>query len=688
MIDVAIKRGLVPLVLSSAILLIDSGTASAQLRLVTIASGLNLPVGLVGDPLSGQLQYVLEQGGVIRLVLNDSLVPTPFLNISSLVGCCGEQGLLGLAFAPDYPTSGRFFVNYTNKAGNTVVARFLRSADDYFVADPASRFELRWGGPSGQRFIAQPYANHNGGHIAFGPDGDLYIGLGDGGAANDPENRAQNPQSFLGKILRIDVNVPDSDPNGYVIPLDNPFPPGNALGALAEIWAFGLRNPWKFSFDSPAMGGTGAMFIGDVGQNTWEEVDYQPPGLGGLNYGWRIREGAHTNPNVLVGGNLAPAYLPLTDPILEYPHPEGASVTGGVVYRGRAMHPSQRGRYFFGDLNGRVWSVALLPASGGGVTPTDKIEHTAELGGTSRTGLLSAIGADSAGEVYFLNYTAGTVMRLVDAAAHPAPRRSTDFYGEQSQFDHAPDLVWFNQATGQLAAWHMGASPLGSRLIAGGALVSPVLPPGWRVAGTSSETSHNTNVFLQSDDGLLGVWVFRDRDLQYGITLNPGRVSDPLWRVRAVGDFNHDGHVDLVWQYAPTGQLAFWFLNGINAIGYAVPSVSPGPDWEVFGTGDSNFDDETDLYWQHRTRGTLAVWRMVGTEYAAGIVLSDSPSDAGWRAVGTVDLDLEAGPDILFQHATTGTLAAWYLERETVRFGVVLNPSNAGDPNWKLVGPR
>src|SRR5205823_284005 len=146
---------------------------------------------------------------------------------------------------------------------------------------------LRWGGATGQRLITQPYANHNGGHIVFGPDGYLYIGMGDGGSANDPENHAQDPGSLLGKMLRIDVNVPDGNADGYVIPPDNPFQPGNSLGALPEIWAFGLRNPWKFSFDTSIFFGTAtnALLIGDVGQNTWEEVDYQPAGVGGLNYG-------------------------------------------------------------------------------------------------------------------------------------------------------------------------------------------------------------------------------------------------------------------------------------------------------------------------------------------------------------------------------------------------------------------
>jgi glucose/arabinose dehydrogenase len=230
----------------STVLAVTADEALGQLRSQIVASGFQQPVAFVHDPTDRSLQLVVQQGGRIRAVRNGSILPVDFLDLTDGVLSGGERGLLGLAFSPDYATSGRFFVNFTNRQGHTVIARFRRSLDPA-VADRASRFDLLLGGA--QRFIVQPYANHNGGHLAFGPDGYLYIGLGDGGSGNDPEHRAQNPNELLGKMLRIDVNVPDSDARGLTIPPDNPFTGG--FPALDEIWAFGLRNPWRYSFDDP-----------------------------------------------------------------------------------------------------------------------------------------------------------------------------------------------------------------------------------------------------------------------------------------------------------------------------------------------------------------------------------------------------------------------------------------------------
>jgi glucose/arabinose dehydrogenase len=397
--------------LSTAAVVCVASSASAQLRAPVYASGFTSPVAFVQDPGDRTVQYVVEQGGRVRVIKNGSVESAPLLDLSSRVVAGGEQGLLGLAFPRDYATSGRFYVNFTRAPdGHTVVARFRRSAANPLVADPASRFDLVWS--TGLAYIEQPFANHNGGCLVFGPDGFLYIGMGDGGSGSDPFNFAQRTDQLLGKILRIDVNVPDDNRQGFVVPAGNPG------FARPEIWSLGLRNPWKFSFDDPARGGTGAMVIADVGQNAWEEVDYEPAGRSGRNYGWRNREGAHDHVTT-----VPPTRLPLIDPIFEYDHSVGASISGGYIYRGGGM-PNDRGRYFFADfVSRRLWSIAITVGAGGEATASGLVEHTSELGGSGVIGNVSGFGLDADGELYVINYSAGSVLRLSRAPSPPTNLR-------------------------------------------------------------------------------------------------------------------------------------------------------------------------------------------------------------------------------------------------------------------------
>jgi glucose/arabinose dehydrogenase len=385
--------------------------AHAQLRGQTYVSGFQSPVAFVQDPTDRTVQFVVQQGGRIRVVRDGSILTTDFLNLVGSIDSGGEQGLLGLAFSPDYAKTGRFFVNFTNTSGHTVIARFQRSAGNPVVADAATRFDLLLGGT--QRFVVQPFANHNGGHLAFGPDGYLYIGLGDGGSGNDPGHRAQDPNTLLGKMLRIDITVPDSDNAGYRIPPDNPFIGANL--ALDEIWAFGLRNPWRYNFDDVARGGTGALVIADVGQNRFEEIDYEPRGRSGRNYGWRNREGAHDNVTT-----LPLAYQPPIDPIFEYGRTEGGSITGGFVYRGTRLGAMFRGRYFFADyVSRRVWSLALTIDGAGEARASDRRDHTAELGGSAVLGNVSSFGVDADGELYVVNHS-GSIVSITASSQTPA----------------------------------------------------------------------------------------------------------------------------------------------------------------------------------------------------------------------------------------------------------------------------
>ena len=402
----------------SALALLAALPASAQLRSSVYVSGLTSPVAFVQDPSNATLQYVVEQGGTIRVVQNGTLLSTPFATVSP-ISSGGERGLLGLAFPANYGSSRRFYVYFTNPDGNIVVSRMRRSAGNPLVSD-GSRFDLLW--PGGQRYLLHPQGNHNGGNIAFGPDGYLYIGVGDGGGGNDPDHNAQNPATLLGKMLRIDVSVADGDAEGYNIPFDNPFV--NQPGYLPEIWSFGLRNPWRWSFDDPSLGGTGALVIGDVGQSAREEIDYEPAGRGGRNYGWRNREGTL---DTGITPNLPPAFLPLTDPIFDYGRTVGQCVTGGIVYRGTALGPTYRGRYFFADYcSGRVWSLALSLAPGTGeATASGLVEHTAELGGTATIGNIAAFGVDASGELYLASFN-GSIRRILPGTRVPTPLMTID----------------------------------------------------------------------------------------------------------------------------------------------------------------------------------------------------------------------------------------------------------------------
>lgn len=390
-----VVRGLLIILIS-----LSAAPALAQLRATPVASGLTRPVGFVAHPADRSAFIVIEQAGRLKVVRNGQVQAADFLDLTADVVSGGEQGLLGLAFDPRYSTTGRFFVNFTNRSGHTVIARFTTTAGNPLRGDPGSRFDLLW--YDDQRYIPQPFSNHNGGHVAFGPDGYLYIGMGDGGSGNDPLNLAQNPLSLLGKMLRIDVSVPASHTKGYVVPGSNPFVARSSV--LPEIWAFGLRNPWRWSFDTETRGGRGGLVIADVGQSAWEEINYEPANAGGRNYGWRNREGAHNNVT-----STQPYSTPLVDPLFEYGRSLGGSITGGFVYRGRALGGGYLGRYFFADfVSSRIWSIQLTVNASGDATASNLVEHTSELLPAASP---ASFGVDADGELYIVSY-AGTVYRI------------------------------------------------------------------------------------------------------------------------------------------------------------------------------------------------------------------------------------------------------------------------------------
>jgi glucose/arabinose dehydrogenase len=364
-----------------------SSQSPTQISTQVVVTGFNSPLDLEqpGDG-SGRL-FVVEQGGTIRIIQNGSVLASPFLDISARVMVQDEMGLLGVTFHPSFATNRKFYVNYTrNNAGQfqSVISEFLALTANPNQADPAS-----------ERILltvdqVSNFTNHKAGQLAFGADGFLYFGLGDGGSGGDPLGHGQNTQILLGKLMRIDVNS-TSPGKQYAIPPDNPFVAG---GGLPEIYAFGFRNPWRFSFGPPAADSPfPRLFMADVGQNNFEEVDIVQKGG---NYGWNTMEGNHCfNPP----SNCNQTGLSL--PIIEIAHPEAEAVIGGFVYHGTALSGMQ-GKYIFGDLNGKIWSLTEGPTN----TFTRAQLATENFS-------ISSFGQDAAGELYVVDISGGRVLKIV-----------------------------------------------------------------------------------------------------------------------------------------------------------------------------------------------------------------------------------------------------------------------------------
>jgi glucose/arabinose dehydrogenase len=349
----------------------------AGIRLESVATGLSSPLFLTA-PAGDARSFVVEQVGRIRVIRNGQLVAAPFLDIHDRISAGGERGLLSVAFHPNYATNGYFYVNYTDRGGDTRIERY-HAAPTADAAEPASAKLILT--------VKQPYSNHNGGLNMFGPDGMLYIGMGDGGSGGDPQGNGQNRNALLGKILRIDVDRGDP----YSVPSSNPFANG---GGAPEAWAVGMRNPWRFSFDPTA----GLLIIADVGQGEWEEINAVPARTAGLNYGWNIMEGTHCY------RSIACSKSGLTQPVHEYSHSDGCSITGGYVYRGRRI-PQLAGTYFYADYcQGWIRSLKIVD---GKATAHQKWD-------VPSVGSILSFGQDSAGELYVLSAN-GTVYRIAPA---------------------------------------------------------------------------------------------------------------------------------------------------------------------------------------------------------------------------------------------------------------------------------
>ena len=490
-------------------LFLSTFLSAQNLELVQFATGLNSPVDITnaGD---GRL-FITERGGKIRILNSDgSIEPGNFLDINNLTtpDCSGgcEQGLLGLDFHPDFANNGFFYVNYTaSGGGDTHVSRFSVSAGNPNAADPDSEVILMT--------ISQPYGNHNGGGIKFGPDGYLYIGMGDGGSGGDPQAFSQNRQSLLGKMLRIDVD------NGmpYSIPADNPFV--NDDETLDEIWSIGVRNPWRFSFDRE----TGDMWIGDVGQNAWEEVDFEPAGsAGGINYGWRCREG-----QVNFNTSNCPPTSELTDPVHVYQTSngfgQGCSITGGFVYRG-CDYPEFYGKYIYGDYcSSRIWA---LTNNGDGTFSNQELLNYDNFE-------ISAFGEDNNGEIYMAAIGEGRIYRVTETS-NPA----TIFFNISgvscpNEADGSIDLTLAGDNT---YVWSNGAMTEDiTGLLSGQYTVTVTTEAGCeKVQSFDVEEPNLPTITIANDNGTLSVtgttnevnWILNGEIVSTGTTFIPNESGD------------------------------------------------------------------------------------------------------------------------------------------------------------------
>ncbi|HKE40836.1 MAG TPA: PQQ-dependent sugar dehydrogenase [Casimicrobiaceae bacterium] len=565
---------------------------------------------------SGKL-FLVEQTGMIRIVQNDSLLSTPFLDIHTLVQYGGEQGLLSLAFDPNYKSNGFFYVYYTaptpgNIGGQEVLARYQRSAADPNVADPLSAIILLT--------IPHPdQTNHNGGKVAFGPDSYLYLSVGDGGGGYDPFHAGQNLSDRRAKLHRIDVHsgLP------YTIPPTNPYAGSTCTTACPEIWAYGLRNPFRISFDRL----TGDLFIGDVGQDLWEEIDFQLAGAaGGANYGWSVCEGNH-----LAGSSTQLCTLTGdVRPIIEYGHDDagGNVVTGGYRYRGTAL-PMLAGSYVYADFgSGHVWAAQI---NEDGTWNTQLV---------TTQGGISTFGEDEDGELYASDYGSGTLYKLV------AP---------DSDGDGLPD--WWEATYFGVAGTTPGADPDGDGLTnlqeyqlgRDPRLFSPLT-----VAGDLSGDG-KAEVVWRHTSGANVVWQFD----ALGNIVSSGLAGVPTtWYLGAIADINGDSRSDLIWVNPGTGQVLAWLQNGATTTStVALPGIGAGSGWSLEASGDLDGDGYRDLIWR-KTDGTVVGWKMINGAVASTVVYPSAPPSA-WDLVGTGDFDLDAKAEILWRHIPDNAYFMW-----------------------------
>ena len=613
---------------------------------IRVASGLTQPLFVTAPPGDSGRLFILQQDGRIRILnlATATLNATPFLTLTGLAAG-GEQGLLGMAFDPNYAANGKFYLNFTVPGGAfgngvTHVSQFTVSANPN-IADPTSERILLT--------FDHPQANHNGGWIGFSPRaGDannLYIATGDGGGGNDqgtghiePGGNAQSLTTLLGKMLRIHIN---SAAGTATIPPNNPFV--GVAGARGEIWAFGLRNPFRNSFDRQ----TGRLFIGDVGQSSREEIDVQQPTNpgGGENYGWRVREGSIQNP-AFPGIPRPPGAV---DPIFDYPRSVGRTVIGGYVYRGQRI-PNLRGVYVFADYLGPdsgPGTGQIFTLNYNGISASNFQNITRQLFPTRAGGFTlsnpSSLGEDANGELYIADIGNGSVFKIVGSVG------KSDFNG-----DGKADILWQN-TSGARAIWLMNGTTYGSSVNLGTVGIS------WNIAGSGDFNGDGKSDILWQDSstGQRLIWLMNGTT--HTSNVNLGFVATS-WSIAGSSDFNGDGKADILWQNSSTGQRLIWIMNGTTRTS-AVNLGFVATSWSIAGSGDFNGDGKADILWQNSSTGQRLIWIMNGTTRTSAVNLGFVATS--WSIAGSGDFNGDGKADILWQNSSTGQRLIWIMNGTT-----------------------
>jgi glucose/arabinose dehydrogenase len=616
---------------------------AAGLDAIQVASGLTRPLFVTAPPGDSRRLFIVQQNGQIRILnlATGALNATAFLTLTGLT-TGGEQGLLGMAFDPSYAANGKFYLNFTVPGGAfgngvTHVSQFTVSANPN-IADPASERILL--------VFDHPQANHNGGWIGFSPRaGDannLYIATEDGGGANDqgtghiePSGNAQSLTTLLGKILRIHIN---SAAGTYTIPPNNRFV--GVTGARGEIWALGLRNPFRNSFDRQ----TGRMFIGDVGQSTREEIDVQQPTnpSGGENYGWRVREGSVQNP-AFPGTPTPPGAV---NPIFDYPRSIGRTVIGGYVYRGEQI-PNLRGIYVFADFFGPdsgPGTGQIFTLNYNGTLASNFQNITGQLFPTGAGGFTlshpSSLGEDANGELYITDLGNGSVFKIVASVL------KSDFNA-----DREADILWQNSSTGQRAIWLMNGTTHTSTVNLGFVATS------WSIVGSGDFNGDSKSDILWQNNatGQRLIWIMNVTAHQSTVSL--GTVPT-AWSIAGSSDFSGDGKADILWQNTSTGQRLIWIMN-VTAHQSTVSLGTVPTAWSIAGSGDFNGDGKADILWQNTSTGQRVIWLMNGTAHQSTVSLGTVPIT--WSIAGSGDFNGDGKADILWQNTSTGQRLIWLM---------------------------